>query len=78
MKKKNQNKANLTYTSSNGYTGVLYGNRSMSVFDSNDHEVMHTGFRSVNTADELAEFVDNFDQFLKDFKKEMKIAKKIN
>lgn len=76
--KKNRNKANLTYTSPNGYTGVLYGNRSLSVYDGNENEVMHTGFRNINTPDELAEFVDNFDQFLKDLKKEMKIAKRVN
>lgn len=70
---------NLTYTSEkNGYTGVLYGNKSMSVFDRNEHEVMHTGFRNINTGDELKEFIDNFDEFLKDLKSSVKMGKRVN
>ena len=38
----------------NGYSGVLYGKRSMSIFK-DGREVLHTGFRNKNiqTADDL-------------------------
>ena len=36
----------------NGYYGCLYGKSSMSIFKDNK-EVLHTGFRNINTPDEL-------------------------
>lgn len=36
----------------NGYRGCLYGKSSMSIFKGNK-EVLHTGFRNINTPDEL-------------------------
>ena len=34
----------------NGYCGILYGKSSMSIFKG-DQEVLHTGFRNINTSD---------------------------
>ena len=34
----------------NGYYGCLYGESSMSIFKG-DQEVLHTGFRNINTSD---------------------------
>lgn len=48
-----------------GYMGVMYGKSSLSVFDKNGKEVMHTGSRNINTYNELVYFVDTFDEFLK-------------
>ena len=42
----------IKYESENGYTGILYGESSLSVFDSNGKERLHTGSRTVNTLDE--------------------------
>lgn len=50
----------LEYKSSNGYTGLLYGKSSLSIYDADDNEVMHTGSRSINTFKELVKFVDEF------------------
>lgn len=63
MKKRKTN--NITYTSEqSGYTGILYGNSSLSVYKG-EHEVLHTGRRNINTEEELVKFVDEFDDFLK-------------
>lgn len=53
----------LKYTSPKGYTGVLYGQSSLSICDKDGIEVMHTGMRKPNTYDELVEVVDNFADF---------------
>ena len=55
----------ITYTSDNGYTGILYGKRSYAVIDKDGREVMHTGSRNINTYEELKEHVDNFPEFYK-------------
>ena len=54
----------ISYTSPNGYTGILYGERSYSVKDPNGREVMHTGFRNFNTEEELKEHVDNYPKLM--------------
>ena len=43
----------INYTHSNGYTGILYGKSSLAVQNSEGREVYHTGFRNINTLDEL-------------------------
>lgn len=55
----------IKYTSPNGYTGILYGESSFSIRDCNNHEVMHTGFRNINTYDELVKLVEDFPRFRK-------------
>lgn len=52
------------YTSANGYTGILYGRSSLAIFDKNGKEVMHSGFTSIRTYEELVEEVDGFPEFL--------------
>ena len=54
----------IEYTSENGYTGKLYGELSMSIFDKDGKEVMHTGSRILNTPEELKEVVDGFPAFM--------------
>ena len=53
----------IKYTSKNGYTGVLYGQSSMSIYDKDGKEVLHTGSRAINTYDELVELVDEHPKF---------------
>lgn len=53
----------IEYKSENGYTGVLYGERSLSVFREDGKEVFHTGSRGFNTYAELVEAVETFPEF---------------
>ena len=53
----------IEYKSDNGYTGVLYGEHSFSVFGEDGREVFHTGSRGINTYDELVEAVETFPEF---------------
>lgn len=53
------------YKSSNGYTGHMYGNSSLAVYNEQGIMIFHTGFRTANTFNELKEQVNNFDEFLK-------------
>ena len=62
----------IDYTSTNGYRGVLYGKSSMAVYDKNGVERMHTVSRGINTMEELKEFVDGFDEFIKILEEEEK------
>ena len=47
----------------NGYYGCLYGKSSMSIFNGNK-EVLHTGFRNINTPDELYEQLSEMPDFM--------------
>lgn len=47
----------------NGYYGCLYGKSSMSIFKGNK-EVLHTGFRNINTPDELYEQLSEMPSFM--------------
>lgn len=48
----------IKVTHPNGYVGVLYGRSSMAIYDKRGHEVMHTGFRNINTDIELYAVLD--------------------
>lgn len=50
------------YRHENGYKAVLYGKSSMSIYKG-DTEVLHTGFRSVNTEEEVMECLDEMPRF---------------
>ena len=50
----------IKYESENGYTGMIYGESSMRIIDPYGKEVLHTGFRTISTEEELKEFVDDF------------------
>lgn len=50
-------------THENGYSGKLYGKSSMSIFK-DGKEVLHTGFRGINTAEELHEMLEGMPQFM--------------
>ena len=52
------------YTSRNGYTGVLFGKSSFSIYNKNGKNVFHTGSRTFNSYEELVKRVDEFPQFL--------------
>lgn len=54
---------NVKYTSKNGYTGVLYGRSSLAIHNKDGKEVLHTGFRTINTYEELVETVETFPEF---------------
>ena len=53
----------IEYTSPNGYTGQLYGKSSYRIINSEGKEELHTGFRGINTFEELKEQVDNYPEF---------------
>lgn len=55
---------NISYTHPNGYTGLLYGKSSLVVQNSEGRDVFHTGFRNINTLDELKGWLDDFPQFV--------------
>ena len=68
----------IKYTSTNGYTGILYGKQSMAIQDKDGNEVMHTGFRSINTYDELVQVVEEYPEFRKMLDKALKTIEKEN
>lgn len=57
----------IKYTSENGYSGALYGESSMSIYNPDGKEVFHTGFRrkEINSLEALKEHVDTFPEFQK-------------
>lgn len=48
----------------NGYSGSLYGKKSLRILDPYGNEILHTGFRSINTYEELKEMVDDMPHFI--------------
>lgn len=42
----------------NGYMGILYGESSMSIYDEDGHEILHTGSRNIDTKAELYELLE--------------------
>lgn len=59
------NKENMEdkwYEHENGYSAVLYGESSMSVYHYNE-PVMHTRFRGVNTESEVMELLAKMPEF---------------
>lgn len=53
----------IRYTSDlNGYSGVLYGEKIMSIYDPNGQAVLHTYNRAGNTLEYLKEVVDTADK----------------
>ena len=71
IKAESENKTDNTieYTSENGYKGVLYGKGSMSIYDPDGRECLHTGSRSINTYEELVKTVDEHPQFMEMLRK---------
>lgn len=57
----------IKYTSENGYTGVLYGKSSLAIYKPDGKMSMHTGFRNINTYEELVELVDEHPKFIEVF-----------
>ena len=55
----------IEYTSPNGYRGVLYGKSSLSIYNPDGTESLHTGLRTINTYEELKNAVDEHPQFMK-------------
>lgn len=50
----------------NGFSGKLYGESSMSIYDKDGKEVLHTGFRnaSIDSEKALYEHLESFPEFL--------------
>ena len=48
----------------NGYYGCLYGKYSMSIFNDNKELLLHTGYRNINTPDELYEILSEMPSFM--------------
>lgn len=53
----------------NGYSGVLYGSGSMSIYDPQGHEVLHTLQRAGHTLEYLEEVVDTADRLVEMLRK---------
>lgn len=53
----------VTYTHENGYSAVLYGTSSMSI-RKDGKEVLHTGFRGVNTEKEVMDLLECIPGFI--------------
>ena len=51
------------YAHKNGYYARLYGKSSMRVCF-NGKEILHTGFRNVNTEDEVMELLEGMPKFI--------------
>lgn len=51
-----------TVTHENGYSAVLYGESSL-IIRYQGKEVMHTGFRNVNTEEEVMELLGGYPEF---------------
>ena len=54
----------IKYTHENGYTGILYGESSLAIYDKTGKMKMHTGSRNINTREELIDLLDNYPSFL--------------
>lgn len=54
----------IRYVHKNGYSAVLYGEKSMSVYKDRK-EIMHTGGRTVNTKEEVMELLGRMPELLK-------------
>ena len=59
----------IYYKSRNGFSGELYGESSMSIYDPDGREVMHTASRTPNTQEELKKIVDGMPAFIKTFER---------
>ena len=60
MVKENANKV----THPNGYSAVLYGEKSMSIYNPECREVLHTFSRNSNTEEEVFEQLETMPEFL--------------
>lgn len=54
-------KKSITFNHPNGYSSVLYGKSSMSIYFGGK-EVSHTGFRNVNTEAEVMELLEKIPE----------------
>lgn len=54
----------IEYTSPEGYTGQLYGKSSYRIVDKYGKEVFYTGYRTINTFEELKADIDEFPVIL--------------
>ena len=50
----------IKYQSKNGYTGMIYGEKSLKIVNHKGETVLHTAVRQINNMPELVEFVDDF------------------
>lgn len=57
----------ITVEHPNGYKGVLFGQRSMSIYDPDGNEIFHTGHRTINTEWGLYQALENASQLLELF-----------
>ena len=56
----------VTYTHENGYSATLYGDTSLSIYYGG-REVLHTGFRNVETEDEVMNLLEHIPELKNDF-----------
>lgn len=51
-------------THQNGYSAILYGEKSMSIYNPEGREVLHTFSRNANTEEEVLEHLETMPEFL--------------
>lgn len=51
-------------THPNGYSAVLYGEKSMSIYNPEGREVLHTFSRNTNAEEEVFEHLETMPEFL--------------
>lgn len=51
----------------NGYEGVLYGKTCMAIYNPQGRECLHTGFRNIDTEQELYKQLEDMPRFMEMF-----------
>ena len=54
----------MTYTSKEGYTGIMYGKSSFKIMK-DGRCVLHTGNRTFYTYEEMVKIVDKYPEFIR-------------
>ena len=68
---KERNEMKIKVRHPNGYSGILYGKSSLAIYDNHGIEVIHTGYRTINTEKELYDVLEKFPEIMKEFLKKM-------
>lgn len=68
---KERNEMKIKVRHPNGYSGILYGKSSLAIYDDHGIELIHTGYRTINTEKELYDVLEKLPEVSKVFLKKM-------
>ena len=68
---KERNEMRIKVRHPNGYSGILYGKSSLEIYDDHGIEIIHTGYRTINTEKELYDVLEKVPEMMKEFLKKM-------